>query len=131
MRRRVTSKQSNIYEGFQTTKDLICKSVCQMCLAIDLFTNVSQIYGFLPPREPLTSHFINLYLTMVFQYLESTLHILVVAMSDKLSGCQETTFVKMVCAKLVSPSITFRATLFRHYNEVSLHKPSVLTCFSE
>ena len=53
---------------------------------IDLFTNVNQIYGF-PPPPPLgpivTSHFINLYLKMVFQYLESTLHTLVVATSDK------------------------------------------------
>ena len=50
---------------------------------IDLFTNVSQIYGCFFPRGLVTSHFINLYLTMVFQYLESTLHTLVVATWDK------------------------------------------------
>ena len=62
-----------------------------------LFTiNVSQIYGCFFPRGLVTSHFINLHVhvgtyivTMVFQYLESTLHTLVVATSDKLSGCQE------------------------------------------
>ena len=74
---------------------------------IDLFTNVSQIYGCFFPRDLVMSHFINLYLTMVFQYLESTLHTLglLVATSDKLSGCQWTTFVKMACIKLVNPSI--------------------------
>ena len=36
---------------------------------IDLFTNVSQIYGCFFPWDPVTSHFINLYLTM----LQSTL----------------------------------------------------------
>ena len=35
------------------------------------------------PRDLAMSHFINLNLTMVFQYLESTLHTLVVAKSDK------------------------------------------------
>ena len=41
--------------------------------------------------ELVMSHFINLYITMVFQYmyLESNLHTLVVATLDKLSGCQE------------------------------------------
>ena len=39
----------------------------------NLFTNVSQIYGCFFPRDLVTSHFINLYLTMVFQYLEPTL----------------------------------------------------------
>ena len=52
-------------------------------LSIDLFTNVSQIYGCFYPQDLVTRHFINLYLTMVFQYLEFTLHTLVVAMSDK------------------------------------------------
>ena len=50
---------------------------------IDLFTNVNQIYGGFLPRDLVTSHFIYLYLTMVFQYLESTLDTLVVATSDK------------------------------------------------
>ena len=50
---------------------------------IDLFTNVSQIYGCFFPQDLVTSHFINLYLAMVFQYLESTLRTLVVATSDK------------------------------------------------
>ena len=54
-----------------------------LCCPIDLFTNVSQIYGCFFPRDLVTSHFINLYLTMVFQYLESTLHTLVVATLDK------------------------------------------------
>ena len=53
-------------------------------LILDPFTNyVSQVYGCFFPGELVTSHFINLYLTMVFQYLESTLHTLVVATSDK------------------------------------------------
>ena len=39
---------------------------------------------------------------MVFQYLESTLHTLVVATSDKRSGCQEQPLLKMVCIKLVT-----------------------------
>ena len=52
-------------------------------ISIDLFTNVSHIYGCFFPRDLVTSHFINLYLTMVFQYLEPTWHTLVVAMSDK------------------------------------------------
>ena len=120
-------------------------------MAIDLFTIVSQIYGCFLPRDLVTSHFINLYLKMVFQYLESTACTLAVrgvgrlwankalegqdivhkqwlappppqcfvssepsdasiavATSDnlrqafRLSG---TTFVKMVCIKLVNPSI--------------------------
>ena len=50
--------------------------------SIDLFTNVSQIYGCFFPRDLVTSHFINLYL-MIFQSLQSTLLILDVAMSDK------------------------------------------------
>ena len=38
--------------------------VCNLeTLQIDLFTNVSQIYGCLFPRDLATSHFINLYLT--------------------------------------------------------------------
>ena len=48
------------------------------------------------------SHFINLYLTMVFQYLESMLHTLIVSMLDK----PQTSFqivsnnlFKMVCIK--------------------------------
>ena len=41
-------------------------------LAIGLFTNVNQIYGSVFPRDLVTSHFINLDLTMVFQYLESS-----------------------------------------------------------
>ena len=53
------------------------------CVLIDLFTNVSQIYRCFFPQDLVTSHFINLYLTMVFQYLESTLHTLVIATSDK------------------------------------------------
>ena len=53
------------------------------------------------PLGPGNSHFINLYLTMVFQYLEFTLHTLVIAKS-RWSG---TTLVKMVCIKLVNPSI--------------------------
>ena len=67
----------------------------------DLFTNVSQIYGCFFPRDLVTSHFINLYLTiMVFQYLESTVHTLVVAtnlgQALRLSG---TTLDKMVWIK--------------------------------
>ena len=49
-------------------------------------------------KRSVRSHFINLYLTMAFQ---STLHILVVAMSDKPRTrfqLSETTFVKMVYA---------------------------------
>ena len=38
---------------------------------------------FLPSVPGWTSHFINMYLIMVFQYLESTLHTLAVATSDK------------------------------------------------
>ena len=34
--------------------------------SINLFTNVSQIYGCFFPRDLVTIHFINLYLTMVF-----------------------------------------------------------------
>ena len=74
---------------------------------IDLFTiNVSQIYGYFFPRDLVTSHFINLYLTIVFQYVESTLHTFIVAMSDKLSGCQEQLLLKWyACIKLVNQSI--------------------------
>ena len=67
--------------------------------------NVCQIYGFFFPRDMVMSHFINLFLTIVFQYLESTLHTLVSATwqtSDKLSG---TTFVRIVCIKWVNMSI--------------------------
>ena len=46
------------------------------------------------PRGLETSHFINLCLKMVFQYLESTLYTLVVATSDKLSGYQEQPLLK-------------------------------------
>ena len=52
---------------------------CLGVIVIDLFssmTNVSQIYGCFFPPDLVTSHFINL-------YLESTLHTLVVATSDK------------------------------------------------
>ena len=52
-------------------------------VSIDLFTSVSQIYGCFFPRDLVTSHFINLYLTMAFQYLESTLHTFVASTSDK------------------------------------------------
>ena len=52
--------------------------------ATDPFTNVSQICGCFFPRDLVTFHFINLYLTVVFQYLECTLHdTLVVATSHK------------------------------------------------
>ena len=75
-----------------------CKFAITSCIKmypiIDLFTNVSQIYGCFFPRDLVTSHFINLYLTMVFQYLESTLHTLVVATLDMLSGCQEQPLLK-------------------------------------
>ena len=60
--------------------------------------NISQIYGCFFPRDLLTSHFINLYLTMVFQYLE--FHFAYISCSyagqtsDKLSGCQEQPFLK-------------------------------------
>ena len=52
-------------------------------LPIELFTNVSQIYGCFFHPDLVMRHFINLYLTMVFQYLESILHALVVATLDK------------------------------------------------
>ena len=51
------------------------------------------------------SHFINLYLTMVFQYLESTLHTLVVKNLEQAFRLSGTTFAKMVCIKLVNISI--------------------------
>ena len=56
------------------------------------------------------NHFINLYLTIVFQYLESTLHTLVVAKSDIPQTFGQAfrlsvTFVKVVCIKCVDPSI--------------------------
>ena len=47
------------------------------------------------PQDLVTSHFINLYLTMVFQYLQSTSHVTYISccyvgqIHDKLSGCQE------------------------------------------
>ena len=58
---------------------------------IDPFTiNVSQIYGCFFPRDLVTSHFINLYLTMVAYisccYVRQTL--------DKLSGCQKQPLLK-------------------------------------
>ena len=63
--------------------------------SLDLFTNGSQIYE---------CHFINLYLTMVLQYLESTLHTLVVAMWSKPVGqafrLSGTTLIKMVCINI-------------------------------
>ena len=74
---------------------------------LDLFTNVSQIYGCFFPWDLVMSHFINLYLTMVFQYLESTLHKLIVATRSNLGqafGLSGRTFVKMVCIKLVNRS---------------------------
>ena len=51
------------------------------------------------PWDMVTSYFINLYLTMVFPYLESTLHVhisccYVGQTSDKLSGCQEQPLLK-------------------------------------
>ena len=51
------------------------------------------------PRDLVTSHYINLYLTiMVFQYLESTLHVFsccyIGQISDKLSGGQEQALLK-------------------------------------
>ena len=72
---------------------------------------VKLFYGRFFPRDLVTSHFINLYLTMVVQYLESTLHTLDFAtwtnlrQAFRLSG---TTFVKMVCIQLVNPSILFK-----------------------
>ena len=104
------------------------------CVQIDLFTNVSQIYGCFFPQDLITIHFINMYLhvPMVFQYLESTLHTLVVATSDKLSGCQEQPFVNMVCIKLMNPSIEIcawlseRLDLSKAFEEVELS----LTSFS-
>ena len=65
---------------------LSCMYVCDQSShrqPIELFTTVSLIYGCSFPRDLVTSHFINLHLTMVFQYLKSTLHALVIAMSDK------------------------------------------------
>ena len=59
-----------------------------------LLTNVSQIYGCFFPQDLVRGHFINLYLTMVFQYPGTTLLTLVVAMSDKISGCQEQPLLK-------------------------------------
>ena len=83
--------------------------------AIDLFTiNVSQIYGCFFPWDLVKSHFINLYLTMVYKYLESTLYTLVVATSDKLIRIWARTSFQvvgnnlcfiMVCIKLVNRSI--------------------------
>ena len=86
---------------------------------MDLFTNVSQIYGIcFFPRDLVTSHFINLYLTMVFQYLESTLLTLVVATSDKpRSSFQD---VKMVYIKLVNMSIAFVFQGFLTISEYSI-----------
>ena len=88
---RVKSKLRNInnqnqqnyllQEGF-VISDLLYNEI-PLYFEIDLFTNVHQIYGCFFPRDLVTSHFINLYLTMVLQYLESTLHTLIVAMSDK------------------------------------------------
>ena len=49
---------------------------------IDLFTNVSPIYGCFFLLDLVAIHFTNLYLIMEFQYLESTLHSLVIATSD-------------------------------------------------
>ena len=51
------------------------------------------------PRDLVMNHFINLYLTMVFQYLES-MHFAYISCcyvgqtSDKLSGCQEQPLLK-------------------------------------
>ena len=49
---------------------------------------------------------------MVFQYLDSILHTLVVATLDKprssFQVVRKKTFVKMVCIKLVNPSIEFK-----------------------
>ena len=55
---------------------------------------------------------------MIFQYLESTLRILLfVAMSDKLSSCQAgTTFVKTVCIILVNRSI--RNSFFSRFKSI-------------
>ena len=68
-------------------------TVWSALISIDLFTNVSQIYGCFFPRNLGTSHFINLYLTMLYQYLG--IHFAYISCcyirqtSDKLSGCQE------------------------------------------
>ena len=58
-------------------------SILEQQGGIDRFTSDSHMYGCFFPRELVTSYFINLYLAMVFQYLESFLHTLVVATSDK------------------------------------------------
>ena len=60
-----------------------------------------------------TSHFINLYRTIVFQYLESTLHTLIVATSDRPRTSLHVVrnnLVKMVYIKLVNPSIVLRGS---------------------
>ena len=65
---------------------------------IDLFANVSQIYGCFFPRDLVTSHFINLYLTngisilgIHFAYISCCF---VGQTLDKLSGCPEQPLLK-------------------------------------
>ena len=55
---------------------------------------VTNIYGCFFHGDLVTSHVINLYLTIVLKYLESTLHTVLFAMSDKLFRFSGTTFVK-------------------------------------
>ena len=105
-------------------------------MPIDWFT--IQIYGCFFSRDLVTSHFINLYLTMVFQYLESTLHTLVVAMSDKpwaskLSGCQEQSLIKRHAKylnMLVNQSIgtKLHGTTYIHYVSVESQKAVYIHC---
>ena len=76
---------------------------------IDLFTNVSQMYGCFFPQDLVTSHFINLYLTTVFQYLVMHFaHISLLLRRTNLGHAfrlSRTTFVKVVCIRLVNRSI--------------------------
>ena len=86
------------------------------------------------PRDLVTRHFINLYLTIVFQYWESTLHTCIVAMSDKpwtsFQVVRNNLCSNMVCIKLVNRSIGemwrtgTRAVVFRLFQETVILPPN-------
>ena len=75
-------KRMNKAKSHAVRPHFFCSSHPNMQQTCLLMFN-SQIYGYFFPWDLVTSHFIYLYLAMVLQYLESTLHTLVAATSDK------------------------------------------------
>ena len=70
-------------EGYKLQQLQYLKPATHKRNSIDPFTKLKSNLWMYFPQDLVTSNVINLYLTMVYQYLESPLHTLVVAMSDK------------------------------------------------